>query len=136
MGNAEVQRLARWNQLWLVVLLLVALGWAGSSFLQHAQEVSRSLRASWDAGVLRLRSSSDGPFIVTHLVFWGDGGLSKAYAVLPEPILIIDSGGARIDKEELRNLRWRSYRGGPAPVPPEGAPITALYYRPLQTMQP
>ena len=135
MEHAEVRRLLLWNRVLLVILLLAALGAAGSSLLARLETKAMGLSASRSNGGLRLSTASDGPFIVTHLVYWEDGARSQAYAALPEPLVIIASGRASVEKEKLQKLAWRSYLGGPAPVPPEGAAITALYYRPLKATQ-
>jgi hypothetical protein len=132
--NREMRRLVWWNRFWLGLLLLATMAWGANTLLDRARAGVRELRVRWDDGGLNLTSASDGPFVVTHLVRIGTATeAEKAVADLPTPIAIIDSGGAYIKREAYRKLTWRNFLGDPVPSPPEGAPIRALYYRPLAT---
>jgi hypothetical protein len=132
-SDAAVRRLVFWNRFWLC-LLLIAVG-ARWLFLWF-DAFHTSLRVIWTDSGLRLTTASDGPFVVTHLALmgWEVGSENqKAVAPLPQPIAIIDSDGAIISAAELSKLTWRNVHGQPAPPPPTGAPLRALYYRPLFT---
>jgi hypothetical protein len=132
----SVQRLIFWNRLWLCLLLVGAL-LEGTRWLFTRFDVFLStLRPVWSASGLRLVTSSDGPFVVTHLVLSEPEAGSekgKAVAQLARPIVIMDSDGASIPSAELHQLTWRNIFGQSVPPPPDGAPIRALYYRPLTT---
>ena len=68
--------------------------------------------------------------MVTHLYYRSGATPDNRVARLPEPITIIDSYGAHISSEELRQVRWQNFRGEPASAPPDGAPLIAWYYEP------
>jgi hypothetical protein len=133
-GFVDVRRLVLWNRLWLGLLVLGILLAGAQHLSQRLLASTRQLRAAWSDGGLTFSSISDGPFVVTHLSVPGvQSEGDKAVAQLAVPVAIIDSRGARLDPEELRKLTWRNIYGQPVPPPQEGAPIRALYFRPLQT---
>lgn len=128
MDNREVRRLVWWNRLWAALLLIVAICWGWSAALNRAREATHRLSVHWRVGGLTLRSASDGPFLVTHLALIGTSReAEKAVAQLPEPLAIIDSGGAGISHDTYRKLVWKNFLGNPVPPPQPGAPLRALY---------
>lgn len=132
MGDQEIRRLVWWNRFWAALLLIGATLWVGSAALNRARESTQRLSVYWREGGLALRSASDGPFLVTHLALIGTPTeAEKAVAQLPEPLAIIDSGGATISRDIYRKLVWRNFLGNPVPSPQEGAPVRALYTRPV-----
>ena len=53
----------------LITLLIVALGvWWGIRFVQQSLQQEQRLRAFWTPTGLRILSTKDGPWVVTHLV--------------------------------------------------------------------
>lgn len=134
---SAVRRLLFWNQFWLGLLLASAVLGVSLWFLSNSLQSQHQLRVRWsNDGDLRLSSFSDGPFVVTHLILGGREGENegkKAVAELPKPVAIIDSRGASVSPEQLSKLTWRDISGQPVSPPGEGAPIRALYYRPLST---
>lgn len=110
---------------------------AAGRFWAHVQEDFRRLNVHWGMdGSLRLSSSSDGPFIVTHLAAYGTSEAEKATAALPEPVAITDSAGASLKPDAMKKLVWRSSTTGEKMPAPEPKNIVALYYRPLTTVRP
>jgi hypothetical protein len=133
---AEARRLVFWNRFWLGVLLVGMLREGARWVFITSDLFPTSLRVFWSQGGLRLSSASDGPFVVTGPELGGgEAGNEGNKAVVPftRPVVIIDSDGATITPAELKQLTWRGISGGPVPPPPEGAPIRALYFRPLVT---
>lgn len=83
------------------------------------------LRVYWEEnGDLDFNVGASGPVVVTHLLT-----SDKRSAELPEHLLIIDSAGRRLSKEEFGRLRWIDYLGNPVPPPRTGTAIQAVYYR-------
>lgn len=136
MSDSDVRRLMAWNRFWLTLLIVVVLAWAASAQMKRLSDRHRvRVTAQWGDNGLVLRPSSDGPFVVTCLVY-GVGTAAVRHAVLPEPLVVIDSGGAAIESEALRKLTWRDWMGRTDAAPPDGTPMKALYYRPLETTPP
>jgi len=134
MSDPNVRRLMAWNRFWLAVVMLVLLSWAASVGLDRLSDRSRvRIRTAWSERGLELRSSSDGPFVVTCLVH-GVGTGEVRYAVLPEPLVIIESGVTILEPAALRRLTWRDWMGGTDAPPPEGTPMKALYSAPLESV--
>lgn len=132
--EASYWRLVWWNRFWAVLWLCSAAAWGRQALLAEARQMTTRLTAHWSGPDLTLRSVSDGPFLVTHLVRYGTPSeADKAVAALPQPLAIIDSGGATIPRDLYRKLVWRNFLGQRVPAPPEGAPVGALYTRPLAT---
>lgn len=134
---ATVRRLLFWNRFWLGLLLASAVLGASLRLLRNSIRSTHQLRVAWsNDGGLSFSSVSDGPFVVTHLILGGREAETegkKAVAELPRPVAIIDSRGASLSPEQLGKLTWRDISGRPISPPGEGAPIRALYYRPLST---
>lgn len=133
MDEREVRRLIGWNRLWLALLLVGAVAWGAQHMWIQERLETRALRMRWGEGGLKLYSASDGPFLVTHLVRLPGMDADKAVARLPDPLAIIDSGGAVVTREAYRKLVWRNYLGTPVAAPAEGSPLHALYTRPQYT---
>lgn len=130
----HIRRLVFWNRFWLILFLLLLVG-GGIAWLDHfISNTLHPLRVHWmQDGSIRLSSSSDGPFVVTHLskVALSEG--SKAVAQISPPIVIVDSAGATLSRDDVARLKWYSYIGEPQPALAAGTPIVAFYYRPVTT---
>ena len=106
-------------------------GVIGSTWLNSTLSSVRALSVTWQSsGEIRLSSASDGPFVVTHLVKYGNNEGEKAVAQLPQPVAIVDSAGMTIEKDDISKLQWVNIYGQPVTAPKAGAEIKALYYRP------
>lgn len=125
----RVRRLLVWNQVWLCLLILVLAAWWFSAFVARSREDMASLSAGWDGAGLKLRSPTDGPFVVTHVVNYGVG--DKSWAALPRPLAVIDSYGAYLRAEDIRRLDWQDYFGQKVAAPTDLSHVTVLYYIPL-----
>ncbi len=116
------------------VLVLAGFVWLLGSFLIHKfTDLMYKVEVSWNGDELRFRIGVDSPYVVTYLAYpTKDQG--EAIAALPEPVVIIESGGGRLDAATMRRLVWKSERTGEqVSAPVSGSPIWALYYRPLWT---
>jgi hypothetical protein len=115
----------------VVILCITTIGAVGYRWVSSAAEsLIYTLSVNWEPdGGLRFTSSSDGPFIVMYLEH-GFSTAEQRTARLPEPIVITDSTGARLSKEEVKQLKWRDAWGRPIAAPKEGAEIKAFYFRP------
>jgi hypothetical protein len=136
MDKVTVRRLVVWNRFWLGLLVLALLLWLGRWLIHGSDWLPTLLRVVWHNGGLALTTWSDGPFVVTHLILDGREAADesqKAVAQLSTPVVIIDSKGANISPEEVKKLIWNDTTGRSISPPREGAPIRALYYRPLRT---
>jgi len=131
MDERDVRRLIWWNRLWLALLLVGAICWGAQRLLDQVKTNTRALNIRWLDGGLKLSSVSDGPFLVTHLVGLPGHDAGKLIAQLPTPLAIIDSGGAKITRDDYRKLVWKNYTGTRVAAPAEGAPLRALYVRPV-----
>lgn len=131
MDARDVGRLIWWNRLWLTLLLVGAICWGAQRLLDQVKTNTRALNIRWQDGGLKLSSVSDGPFLVTHLVRLPGHDAREAIAQIPTPLAIIDSSGAKITRDEYLKLVWKNYTGTPAIAPVEGAPLRALYVRPV-----
>jgi hypothetical protein len=73
---------------------------------------------------------------VTHLVSYGATEGEKRFAVLPEPIVIIDSeGGVQLSPEAISKLVWRSAITGEVAPAPVGRSVSALFSRPERSKE-
>ncbi len=113
------------------VMCFTIIGVAGYIWISSkVDSMVYSLSVNWQPdGGLRFTSSSDGPFIVTYLEHGFNTGEVRT-ARLPESIVITDSTGARLSKEEVKKLKWRDVWGRPIAAPKEGSDIKAFYFRP------
>ena len=68
--------------------------------------------------------------MVTHLVKDENNEKEKAVALLPQPLAIIDSGGATMSKGEVMKLVWINPYGQKVTAPKVGTRITAFYFQP------
>ena len=66
--------------------------------------------------------------VVTHLVVTRDH--SSATATLPEPRLVMESGGTVFDRKTLNQLVWKGQHGEPFASPAQNTPVSAVYYHP------
>ena len=127
MDNREIRRLVWWNRLWLALVLAGALVWLLAARLEQVS--NPPVKVWWQGQDLQFGSMSDGPFVVTHLVIHHAGHAPEAVALLPEPVVISESGRKTLHQSAWRKLRWNGYSGNPVPSPEASAPIRALYYR-------
>jgi hypothetical protein len=117
-----------------ITLLIVALGvWWGIRFVQQSLQQEQRLRAFWTPTGLRILSTKDGPWVVTHLVKKRSEQEEFAVAQLPTPVTIIDSRGEFFTTNILYSLTWISPHGDKVAPPREGQPMSAYYYVPLET---
>jgi hypothetical protein len=70
-----------------------------------------------NAGDVSLQASNNGPFVVTHLVYYGFDEPSKRVAALQPPLAIIDSAGERMTRNEIARLVWFDHRGNRTNAP-------------------
>lgn len=122
-----------WQNVTVVLVLLGFLWLLGSYFFQKMYDDMHIVKVSWNGDELRFRIGVDSLYVVTYLAYpTKDQG--EAIAALPEPVVIIESGGGRLDAAALKRLVWKSERTGEqVSAPVSGSPIWALYYRPLWT---
>jgi len=135
----RIQRLERCNVglvIVSIILSLILIGFAGLIWIDStAESMMYTLYVNWQPdGGLRFMAASDGPFIVTHLEHGFNTGEVRT-ARLPESIVITDSTGARLSKEEVKRLKWRDVWGRPIAAPKEGSDIKAFYFRPKVAIQ-
>ena len=123
-----MRRLLFWNRFFITLLVLSVL-FLGA---QWKMRELRELKVSWQGdGSIRLRSASDGPFVVTHLALPGDSGVgARASAALPRPLAVIDSSGGELLESEVARLIWMDDHGQKMPAPLPGTPLRALYFEP------
>lgn len=136
-SDPAVRSLIGWNRFWLAVLILAGLAlWAASQLNEALEWRRQHLEARlWEAK-LSLAPLSDGPFVITHLVSRSESPPYVRYALLPQPVVIVDSEGTSVDSAVLGKLVWRDKMHRRVPAPPSDAVIRALYQRPLETESP
>ena len=105
------------------IAVLVVCVAAGIAFWLMAHVENRLHASRDDDGTLHLWIVGSGPIIVTHLE-----SPNKDSAVLPAPLLIVDSAGRRISHDQLTRLSWVDYVGRPTEPPSSGSPMSAIYY--------
>lgn len=128
--ETQIRRLMWWNQLWIGLLTIGAILGGGYYYLARSTySAMYELKSEWSSTGLRLNASSDGPFVVTHLVYKG----FVSWAALPKPLAIIDSGGAYIPIKDIQKLDWRDNANEPCEPPKQFTEVEVLYYRPLAT---
>lgn len=76
---------------------------------------------------LYVNTTSDRPFVVTHLTSTGYSDSDKRVAPLPRAMACVDSAGLIIPK--VADLDWRNTRGE-ADTPPPSSSIRILFLRP------
>ncbi len=121
----DIERQIRWlwrvnGVLWFLIVS-AGLVW----IFQNQITESKKLQCWLDGSTLRVASTTDGPYVVTHVAV-GSTESEKRWATLPEPIAIVDSRGAEID---LKKLKWRDILGQTA-SPPIYDQIEVLYVVP------
>src|SRR5437762_3510214 len=96
----------------LIALLIVALGvWWGIRFLQQSLQHGQRLRTFWTPNGLHIVSTTDGPWVVTHLVKMRTEREEFAVAQLPTPVTNIDSRGEYFTTNLMQSLTWVSPHG-------------------------
>jgi len=120
--------LVAWVFLWYAAQAL-------SSQLEGSKHPPLRLHSTEDG--LRLTSSNDGPYVITHLTTGHANSESeKRTAALNPPMAIIDSHGGTITKAEFAKLKWVDLRGEPATAPGIADHLEALYFRPERATEP
>jgi len=115
----------------LVACCIVAV--AGVSLLHRVHEDIAALQLSWMGDRLKVYSSKDGPFVVTHLFQPWSGSRESSVALLPEPVTIIDSRGHQFSHADIQSLTWVGTSGKTAPPPLVGTDLKAFYWVPQET---
>ena len=115
----------------LVVCCILAVG--GVSFLRRIDDGMHTLRLSWMNGGLKVYSSKDGPFVVTHLFQPWSGSRESSVAQLLEPVTIIDSRGHYFTLAEIQALTWVGASGSTNAPPAVGTDLKAFYWIPRET---
>ena len=122
------QRLAQllfWNRVWLTLLILLLLAWAGNAYFRSLMHQTFGLKATWSDKEL-LISSINGRKLITHLVGTSRRG-TYVGARLPTPLFILDSEPIRIGQSLYEKLEWRNEGGAIDEAPPIGSEVSALY---------
>lgn len=127
----QLYRLVRWNRLWLVLLILLVLGFTGLFCVKKVLKNVYSLHVAWHGDALHVYSGKDGPFVITHLVKLGNS--EYAAAQLPHPVTIIDSRGHYFSKVDIESLEWIGTSGKQQSPPAVGTDVKAFYFIPLET---
>jgi len=116
-----------WNEFWVCLLLFSVLIGGGFFWAASAHFNLKDLRMSTSVeGSLHFSSTSDGPFVLTHLIA-GDG--SKGCAVFRKPLLFRDSRGMQISRKEMDALQWLDLQHQVVSAPKDTSRISAVYYR-------
>jgi len=113
----------------LWVLVILAIGWIAEKELRRGIEALNAPKVSVQDGRAFFSGMSDGPFVFTHLISYGDGTGTQRMAALTPPAAYIDSEGTSV---ALKGLVWRDFRGEVSDEP-DHAGIRALYHIPLRT---
>ena len=130
-NEERIRRLEIWNLILLTLIVLSVLGFIGNAWLNSTLTNVRALSVAWQSdGEIHFSSASDGPFVITHLVKYGNNEGEKAVARLPQPLAIVDSAGSTLSKGEVTKLVWVNIFGEPVTAPKAGTEIKALYFRP------
>ena len=79
-------------------------------------------------GNLYVNSTSDGPFVITHIQIVGSG--PQRVAALSELLAIVDSNGMKISRRQIVSMKWRNYLGNEVATPNPDEKLTVLYFRP------
>ncbi len=124
----HTRRIVFWNRFWLTIVMLLLIGSGAWRLLSSIIESMYDLRPSWSEDGLGFSASSDGPFVITHLV----DRRQYATAALQPPLAYIDSGRLLIPIEQFKKLKWYSKFGEEVTAPKDGLNVTALYYRPQE----
>ena len=125
-----VRRLVRLNWLWGTLVVGLALISAAKWELNRIwTDLERIHVIRQEDGGVTFSSSSDGPFVVTHLVYkhW-------YVARLPEPVVMLESGRSTVSRAVVKKLIWRETReGSKVALPPQDAPLAIFYYKAQRT---
>jgi len=84
--------------------------------------------AVWQDGSLKIKTWSDGTFVVTHLV--SSQNENMYFAELPSPLIIHQAQSKNISSYEWSTLRWFDMSGKERSIPSGELPKTSIvYYR-------
>jgi hypothetical protein len=136
--TAHLRRLTAFNYLLLCIVVLGAMLYVANSKLTNFRRDFEKVHVRWEVdGSITFSSSSDGPFIISHLFMFPSGpNEPDSIAQLPRPIVIVESGAVSLTKAEVDKLIWYQRRTRErVAAPAKGAPIKALYCKALRTAQ-
>lgn len=120
------------NPFLVLALLLGGIICGGYATLDSLTADLKTLRLYEERnGDLRFSASSDGPFVVTHLIRVEPGRGRTAVAALPEPIAIAESGGKILSRAQIARLRWIDNYSQPMTEFLPDSRFEAIYHRPL-----
>lgn len=126
-GDPEVRSLRRIVTAQGVAIVALILWLAYERLVLYIDRSRSSLTVESQGEDLRIKTTSDGPFVITHLMATGYSDSDTRVAALPQPLACIDSGGLIIPK--VADLDWRDTRGEVA-SPPSSSTLQALILRP------
>lgn len=124
----EIKRLRVRTALLTAFVTIGVLLFGGSKLLEYIESRQLVVYPTGD-GVGLGTTSGDGPFVITHVVAYGNGEGDKRWAALREPMVVMDSEGGII---EFSRLQWRDIRNKPATAP-KGDRMVAVYFKPELT---
>jgi hypothetical protein len=131
-NKAIVRRMNRHTVILVALLCGVAIG-IGVLFARRMHEDISSLKLSWMNDGLKAYSSSDGPFVITHLFHPWSGSRESSVAQLPQPVTVIDSRGHFFTHADIRGLTWVGASGETNSPPSVGTDLKAFYWVPKET---
>jgi hypothetical protein len=129
-------RRGRFNRIWLAILTIAFVSVAGLWVLDKQVEEAFQLQAGWSGDLLHVYSIKDGPWLVTHLIVYGDSGYWQAIAQLPQPVTIVDSAGHYFSKNDLDVLEWKDLHGKRQSPPSVGESVGLMYVVPSEGRRP
>src|SRR5687768_4933940 len=95
-NTQNISKVLVWNRVWLSILVLVALGCGVFAYFGKLGRQITAVKTSWHSETLVINSRS-GHILITALVGRSPRG-TPVGARLPNPIFILDSEGAKIEK--------------------------------------
>jgi hypothetical protein len=101
--TAHLRRLTAFNYLLLCIVVLGAMLYVANSKLTNFRRDFEKVHVRWEVdGSITFSSSSDGPFIISHLFMFPSGpNEPDSIAHLPRPIVIVESGAVSLTKAEV-----------------------------------
>lgn len=125
--EAQIRKLRRTVDFHTMVVILGVVLFAGFNYLSCTVKDMYKLKTQRNGDQLEIRTISDGPFVVTHVVA-SDELHGRSIAAIDPPLGIIDSGGGTV--ESLSKLVWYDTRGERVKPPGEDSEIRVLYVNP------
>ena len=116
-----------------VIVLLVAGVWRLREF---ELEVNRVV-VKWEGNDLTISAYTGYPYVVTHLggvsAVGSDGMGQGCVAQLPSSLFYVDSKRLWVPEKAFKALHWVDSNGNPIAAPATGSPVTAFYFKPLES---